>query len=434
MTANIAQDPVHARKSAIAATIGCGLEFYDFMTFSYFAIQIGNCFFPSHDRYTSLMGSLATFGVGFLGRPVGAHVLGRLGDRIGRKPVMLLSMVLMGLAVTTMALTPSYATIGIAAPIIVVFARLVQGFALGGEVSSATVYLVEVAHPMRRATSASLQGVCQFASTSVGALVGLLLSSLLSPEQLTTWGWRVALLIGAAVVPYALVLRRMLPETAPSTASTKPLDKQDASARPSRGELRIALAGAGMITAGTMFTYVANYTTTFGQNQLHLSSSAAMLAQLIGNVIAALAGVAGGMLSDRFGRRPLLILPHAALIIVILPLYSWLVAQPSIVSLTMVTGILAALRVLTGASIYAAISETIAPTRRVHWFALIYALPVTLFGGGTQLFITWLMHATGTAMSLAWYLVGSQVLGLCAALFVTESAPVRRRQPEFALA
>jgi len=193
--------PVMPFRHVAAVTLGNALEFYDFTTYGFFAIYIGRTFFPSSTPGTSLLLSLATFGAGFLTRPVGAMVIGPLGDRIGRKPAMLFSFALMGLAMIGMALTPSYARIGVTAPILVVLFRLLQGFALGGEVGPTTAYMVEAAPPTRRGFYASLQYASQDAAGLTAGLVGTLLASLLSAAQLQDWGWRVVLLLGASVVP-----------------------------------------------------------------------------------------------------------------------------------------------------------------------------------------------------------------------------------------
>src|ERR1700759_1387329 len=206
---------INVVRAAFAATIGNMLEFYDFITYSFFAIQIGHTFFPTGSEYGSLMLSLATFGAGFVTRPIGGIVLGIYSDRIGRRPALLLSFALMGAAILTITFTPSYNTIGIAAPIIVIAARMVQGFALGGEVGPTTAYLVEIAPPLRRALVVSWQPTSQEIAATTGALVGVILSKIMTPEMLDSFGWRIAFLIGAACLPFGLWMRARLPETIP---------------------------------------------------------------------------------------------------------------------------------------------------------------------------------------------------------------------------
>src|SRR5579872_4026984 len=207
---------ISVKRAAFGATIGNMLEFYDFITYSFFAIEIGRTFFPAHSAYSSLMLSLATFGAGFLTRPIGGIVLGIYSDRVGRRPAMLLSFALMGVAIIALSLTPSYAAIGLAAPVIVIAARMVQGFALGGEVGPTTAYLMEIAAPERRGLVVSWQPTSQEIAATTGALVGVILSKTMATEALDTYGWRIAFLIGAACLPFGLWMRRTLPETIPA--------------------------------------------------------------------------------------------------------------------------------------------------------------------------------------------------------------------------
>src|SRR6201994_1695440 len=209
---NDAKD-VNVVRAAFAATIGNMLEFYDFITYSFFAIQIGHTFFPAESEYGSLMLSLATFGAGFVTRPIGGVVLGIFSDRVGRRPAMLLSFAMMGGAILVLALTPSYAMIRLAAPVIVIIARMVQGFALGGEVGPTTAYLMEIARPERRALVVAWQPTSQEIAATSGALGGVILSKTLAPEALDVYGWRIAFLIGALCLPFGLWMRKSLPET-----------------------------------------------------------------------------------------------------------------------------------------------------------------------------------------------------------------------------
>ena len=202
-----------AGRAVLGATIGNALEFYDFVTYSFFAIQIGRAFFPSENPFTSLMLSVATFGAGFVTRPIGALVIGTYSDRVGRRPAMILSFALMGSAIIALALTPSYDTIGIAAPILVITIRLVQGFSLGGEVGPTTAYLMEAAPDDKRGVAVSWQPVSQLIAATTGALVGVILSEIMAPESLDLYGWRIAFLIGAITLPFGLWVRNRMPET-----------------------------------------------------------------------------------------------------------------------------------------------------------------------------------------------------------------------------
>jgi MFS family permease len=280
--------PTERRRAIFAATLGNGLEFYDFITFGFFAIQIGHTFFPSHSSFLSLMGSLATFGAGFITRPLGAHILGGYADRVGRKPAMLVSMSLMGAGILILAVTPGFSTIGYAAPVVAVLARLIQGFALGGEVGSATVDMMESATAARRGWTISWQGASQSVAASVGALVGLGLSLTLTPAELSAFGWRVALALGTTIVPVALYVRHALPETvhAPDSAVVPH--------GPFWQYMRPVICGFLIIASGTIANYIFQYMATFGQNTLRLSTSLSMAGELANNAISIVAVMASG--------------------------------------------------------------------------------------------------------------------------------------------
>ena len=257
--------PRIALRHVMAVFVGNGLEFYDFLTFSYFAVYISRTFFPSGNPSTALLATLATFGAGFLTRPIGAMVIGRMGDRVGRKPAMLLSFVLMGIAIVGLALTPSYASIGPFAPALVLFFRLVQGFALGGEVGPTTAYMAEAAPPHRRGLYLSMQYATQDAAVLLAGLVGTTLAARLSSDQLTQWGWRAAMLLGATIVPFGIWVRRTLPETLHTAArvgATAAAAVREPTLVRVRPYLPIIVFGLMMLTAVTIGSYTLSYMTT----------------------------------------------------------------------------------------------------------------------------------------------------------------------------
>jgi MFS family permease len=427
LAAELDLTPAQRRRAVAAATLGNGLEFYDFITFTFFAIQIGHTFFPSLNSYLSLMGSLATFGAGFITRPLGAHFLGGYADRRGRKPAMLLSMSLMGIGIVLLGITPGYATIGLAAPIIAVCARLIQGFALGGEVGSATVYMMESAKAQRRALTMGWQGASQNLAATAGSLVGLILSLLISEADLSRYGWRIAILIGATIVPVALWIRSSLPETLHGPETT-PVENVGFT-----GYRRPILLGFLIIAAGTISTYIFSYMATYGQDTLHLSASISLAAEFGGNGISIAAIMLGGWLSDLYGRRIIMILPQIGFCLLIVPCFVWLTGERGAVSFIAANLILQIFTTLPYGAAYAAITEGIPKEARARAFALVYSIPVAAFGGTTQLVVTWLLHVTGAPMAIAWYLMVVSVIGLVAMVLMRESAPVklhRRRPPE----
>lgn len=421
---------VIARRAVAAATIGNALEFYDFITYAFFSIQIGHAFFPSHSAYASLMLSLATFGVGFVTRPIGGIVIGAFSDRVGRRPAMVFSFTLMGASIVGLALIPSYAQIGIAAPILAIVARMAQGFSLGGEVGPTTAYLLEAAPLRRRGLAVSWQGASQGIAATIGGLVGFGLSSLLSPGALDAYGWRIAFLLGAATLPFGLWLRRGLPETlhhpepAVGGAPAAPLDPRSTGqlVRDSRRILVLALV---VLAAGTISTYVLNYMTTFAQHTLHMPANVAFAANAAGNMVGVAGSLYGGWLSDRLGRRPVMIWPALANLALLIPVFYWITQSRSTVALVTGTVAVSLVGAIGVGAFYAAVTETLPKRIRGGAFATVYSLAIAVFGGTTQLVITWLIHATGSPMAPAWYLLVASTLGLAARWLIVESAPAK---------
>src|SRR3954470_16179813 len=307
--------PGLAGRQIAAVAAGNALEFYDFVTYSFFAVQIGHALFPG-DAAHSLILSLATFGVGFVSRPLGGLVIGRMADRRGRKPAMILSFTLMGVAITGLALTPSYAMIGMAAPVLAVLFRLIQGFALGGEVGPNAAFLLEAAPPHRRGLYVSMHAASADASALAAGLIGLALATWLTPAQLDAWGWRAAFLIGASIVPFGLALRRGLSETL-----TAAVAEGDVPAQGRRAFATIAAAGLMIIGAATISNYTLDYLGTYAQDTLHMATTSAFAAVIVLGFCGVVGDLTAGWLADRFGRKRVLILPWLALILLVIPAF-----------------------------------------------------------------------------------------------------------------
>ena len=411
-----------------AATIGNALEFYDFLTYAFFSIQIGHAFFPATSAYGSLMLSLATFGAGFVTRPIGALVIGAYADRAGRRPAMMLCFIMIGCSIVAMALIPTYAAIGIAAPILAVIARMVQGFSLGGEIGSNTAYLMEAAPPARRGLIVSWQGVSQQFALIGGGLVGTLLTFMLPPDALDSYGWRIAFLLGAAAVPFGLWLRSNLPETLhrPEAGDMAPMGAPAASRlTQARTHWRVMVLGLVFLASGTIASYIFIYLVTYAQATLHMTARSGFIAETVGNVLSVPAMLLGGWLSDRYGRKPINVWSNLAFLVLIVPAFLWIVDTRSVVALVTGMAVLSILANFNAGSFYAGFTESLPKTIRGSGFGTIYSVSIAAFGGTTQLVVTRLIHVTGSAMAPAWYLVGATAIGLVALLLMRESAPVR---------
>jgi MFS transporter, MHS family, citrate/tricarballylate:H+ symporter len=404
-----------AGRQIAAVAAGNALEFYDFVTYSFFAVQIGHSLFPGDDAH-KLIFSLATFGVGFVSRPLGGLIIGRIADRRGRKPAMILSFSLMGIAITGLALTPSYAAIGMAAPALAVLFRLIQGFALGGEVGPNAAFLLEAAPPHRRGLYLSIHAATADLAVLVAGLVGFGLSSWLAPAALDAWGWRIALLIGAAIVPFGLALRRRLEETLPAEAAEP--------AAP--GSLRpfLIVAGAGMLVLGaaTISNYTLSYLTTYAQDTLHMAVPAAFGATVVLGLISVVADLASGWLADRYGRKRVLILPWLLLIAAAVPAFTFLSAMRTPTALLGATAVLTTFHILGSTPALLLFIEALPARIRAGALGIIYALAIAIFGGTTQLVVKALIGWTGSAVAPGWYMMIA-VLGGFAGILMIREAP-----------
>lgn len=427
MTGPVAQNHALALKKRhiAAATVGNALEFYDFLTYAFFSIQIGHAFFPSRSAYGSLMLSLATFGAGFVTRPLGAFVIGNYSDRAGRRPAMMLCFVLIGCAIVGLALIPTYAQIGIAAPLLAIAARMIQGFSLGGEIGCNTAFLLEIAPLEKRGLIVSLQGASQFLALIAGGLVGVLLTTVLPAAALNAYGWRIAFLLGAATVPFGFWLRTNLPETlhTPEIA-IQPVVQRSRGAQ-AYSHWRVLLLSLLAMGSMTIATYIFSYLVTYSQATLHLPARVGFIATTFGYTVGITACLYGGWLSDKFGRRPVNVWGNLVFLVMIYPAFTWITSTRSafafIVGMTLLNG---ASSFALG-SFVAMVVESLPKSIRGSGFGIVYSVSVATFGGTTQLVVTWLIHVTGSAMAPAWYMLGAGAIGQIALGLMAESAPVR---------
>jgi MFS family permease len=402
----------------VAATVaGNALEFYDFVTYAFFAVYIGKAFFPSSTPLGSLLLSVAAFGIGFVTRPLGGILIGRFADRAGRKPAMMLTIGLITVGTMGLALTPSYETIGIAAPVIVVFCRLVQGLALGGEVGPSTAFLIESAPSHRRGFFGSWQGASQGVATLVAGAIGLWLTSALSPAELQAWGWRVPFAVGLLLVPVAFYLRNNMPET----LHEGPTPGNSRGSGDLRAHWRVIALATVLTMGGTVSNYVGTYMTTYAITTLKLPPVVAMSATVVLGVVTLVFALIGGVLCDHFGRKPLMLLPRIAIALLAVPAFSLLIAHPSSGMLLTLTAVIGLLNAIAGSVVVLAIPEALPAHCRATGLAIAYAVGVAIFGGSTQFVVTWLIGATANPASPAWYVAISSAITAVAILAFPET-------------
>jgi MFS family permease len=413
-------------KGLVAVVVGNWLEFYDFLVFTFFAVMIGDAFFPGESEIARLLSALATFGVGFLTRPLGAAIIGAYADRAGRRAALTLTLMLMSLGSALVGLTPTYAQIGLTAPVILVVARLIQGFSCGGEVGPATAYLLESAPSEKRAAITAWQGHSQQLAIFMGSLVGVVLAANLSKEQLYDWGWRVPFVLGVFIAPVALYIRRQLPETIARHETHR--SGAAVLADLMQHHSRAVILGILIICGGTISTYVFTYMTTYAITTLHLSPTIGTALALTGS-LAAIAGLAVGAWADRFGRKPMLIASRVIFVIIIYPLYL-IITSPTasasmIVTLNMLLNFIFSIGI--GAT-YAFLTEAFPKSVRSSGLGILYALAVTIFGGTTQFAVAWLIDWTKDPMVPAWYQIIANVAAIIGVMLLMPHAEVLRER------
>jgi MFS family permease len=390
-------------KSVVRVTAGNFLEMYDFMIYGYYATAIGRAFFPKGSDFASLMLSLGTFGAGFLMRPLGAIVLGAYVDSHGRRAGLILTLGLMSVGTLSIALAPPYAAIGLAAPAIVVAGRLIQGLSAGVELGGVSVYLAEVATPGRRGFYVAWQSASQQVAVVFAALVGVVLHRVSSDAAVDAWGWRIPLLIGCLIVPVAFVIRQSLAETDAFATRTRHPSMADVM-RSVATHGNLVLRGCAMVVFTTVSFYtITAYTPTFGRSALHLDEADVLVVTLCAGLSNFVWLPVMGALSDRIGRRPLLILFPALMLLTAYPALAWLSHAPSFPRLLIVELWLSFLYGGYNGAMVVYLIEMMPSDVRASGFSLAYSLATALFGGFTPLIATYLIGMTGnTAMPGVW--------------------------------
>jgi MHS family proline/betaine transporter-like MFS transporter len=408
-----------ARRAILAAVVGNVLEWYDFAVYAYMATIIARQFFPAQDEITSLLSTFAAFGVGFVVRPLGGIVIGRLGDVRGRKAALILTIVLMAAGTVMIGLTPSYASIGVAAPLLILIARLVQGFSAGGEWGGATAFIVEWAPAGRRGLYGSLQQSSVAFGLLLGSGIAAAVSTLFSAATVEGWAWRIPFLLGGLLAPIGLYMRRNIEETPMFTR----IVQQDAAHAPPSGAWRLAGRALGFTVLWTVSYYIVlSYMPTFLQKQVGLPRTQALWATTAGLLLLVLAAPALGYLSDRIGRKPLLLTACVAFVLLPYPLFTWMLSEPSLAIAIVVQLVLAlAIAVFSGPG-PAAIAEIFPTAVRSTWMSAGYSIAVAVFGGFAPFIATWLIARTGNPVSPSFYVIAAALVSMAVIVGMEETA------------
>jgi len=402
-------------KTVLRVTSGNFLEMYDFFLFGIYARQISATFFPSDDPYASLMATFLSFAAGFAMRPIGALVLGPYVDRIGRRKGLILTLSIMACGAVLIAFVPSYATIGVLAPVLVVFGRLLQGFSAGVELGGVSVYLAETATPGNKGFYVAWQSGSQQVAVVVAALLGFAIANLMAPEAAAGWGWRIPFFIGCAIVPFLYMIRRRLEETREFAArKVHPTTRQIFATL--AANWRLVAGGVAMVIMTTVSFYLITvYTPTFGRRVLNLTESDALLVTI---AVAASNFVwlpISGAVSDRIGRKPILVAFTILALLTAYPALAWLVRAPTFERMLTVELWLSFIYACYNGAMVVALTEVIPASVRTSGFSLAYSLATTL-GGSSLLISTWLIRHTGDKAAPGLWLSFAALCGLIATL------------------
>ena len=401
-------------KTVIRVTSGNFLEMFDFFLFGFYATYISRTFFPSDSEAASLMLTFVTFGAGFLMRPLGAVFLGAYVDRIGRRMGLIVTLSIMACGTILIAFVPGYATIGFAAPALVLVGRLLQGFSAGVELGGVSVYLSEMATPGHKGFYVAWQSGSQQVAIMFAAIIGYALNQALSPAAVGSWGWRIPFFIGCAIIPFLFYIRRSLEETEEFLQRTH---------RPTVPQIfgslaqnwRIVLIGMMLVVMTTVSFYtITVYTPTFGKTVLHLSETDSLLVTFCVGLSNFIILPVMGAVSDLIGRKPVLIVFSALTALTAYPALSWLVGNASFVNMLIVLLWLSFLYASYNGAMVVALTEIVPPAVRTAGFSLAYSLATALFGGFTPLVSTWLITQTGNRAAPGMWMAFAGLLGLVA--------------------
>ncbi|MCO8169591.1 MFS transporter [Pseudomonas sp. 21LCFQ02] len=418
-------DPATLRKVIVAAAIGNFVEWFDFAVYGFLATTIALLFFPSGDPSVALLKTFAVFAVAFAFRPLGGIFFGMLGDRIGRKRTLAMTILLMAAATTLIGILPTYASIGVMAPILLTLIRCAQGFSAGGEYAGACAYVMEHAPTDKRAWYGSFLPVSTFSAFATAAVVAYALEATLSSQTMQSWGWRLPFLIAAPMGLIGIYLRSRLAETPAFQAVS---DEHAVAHSPLKETLRhharpILCLGAFVSLTALSFYMFTTYFATYLQVAGGLTRATSLLVALIALLFAALICPLAGAFSDRVGRRKTIATTCALLIVVVLPAFL-MASSGSFAASVLGVMLLAVGAVLSGVVTAALLSEVFPTRTRYTASAITYNMAYTLFGGTAPLVATWLISTTGSNLSPAFYLVAVSLLALMGGLALPETSRI----------
>ncbi|MBA8877356.1 MFS transporter [Phyllobacterium myrsinacearum] len=398
------------RHAIAAATVGNGLEWFDFTVYGFFTPIIARLFFPAIDDLTSILLTVGTYGVGFFMRPVGAVVLGVYADKKGRKAALTLTILMMAFGTALLGFAPTYAQAGIIGPLVIVLARLIQGFSAGGEIGGATAFLIEYAPPEKRGFYASWQQTSQALAVVLGGICGTIVTHVLDPAAIDSWGWRVPFLLGLLIGPVGFYIRARVDETPVFTDSHT--QKSESPLRDAlRDHPRGIASGFGVTILWTVCTYVLLfYMTTYAVKQLNIPLADAFVATTVGGLVLMLGCPIAGALSDRVGRKRLLLAAAIAIGVLIYPLFVWVNASPNLMTLAIVQAILGLLLAAFTGPAPALLAEQFPAGLRSTGLSLAYNFAVTIFGGFAAVIVTLLIEATGTKLAPSFYVMAAALV------------------------
>lgn len=419
-----------ARSKAAAVfrvTSGNFLEQFDFFLFGFYATHIAAAFFPASSEFASLMMTFAVFGAGFLMRPLGAVILGAYIDDVGRRKGLIVTLSIMASGTLLIVAVPGYQTIGLWAPALVLLGRLLQGFSAGAELGGVSVYLAEMATPGRKGFYTSWQSGSQQVAIIIAAALGFALNQWMAPADVADWGWRIPFAVGCMIVPFIFVLRRNLQETEEFSAR---------SVRPSMREVFstlaqnwvIVLAGGLMVAmTTTAFYLITVYAPTFGKNVLNLSTADALLVTLLVGVSNFIWLPIGGALSDRVGRKPVLVAMTVLAIFTAYPALNYLAQAASFAHMLETLLWLSFLYGMYNGAMIPALTEIMPVEVRVAGFSLAYSLATAVFGGFTPAISTALIHETGDKAAPGYWMTFAACCALGATLFLYRRSTAQAR-------